>query len=442
MAQFRTSADILDSVLLRSGEVTNGNSAFENRVLEMVNRVHRSIVIGGHELNTTIDETWSWALAPEPIILELQPKYSTGTLTLTNGSEAGTLSDAPSYSLAGWHVQIVGRSGVFKIASHTASSTSLDLDAAYDGESGTLNFKAFKLDYELTPSYIIINEYSNKLDFKTSSGGSELTATLTAGSYTPSDLATHVAAQMTTAAAGPTITGSYSNITRKFTFTSDGAGSTTLLPLFATGSNQEISAHKKLGFDDTDISGALSIISTYIQGGIGKLVEPFVIHKNSTSYYEGEDSNLYGLDPIAFKKNYPLNSIYEGYPTRFCKISETDDGRITVRFDKYPKDTTRIEVPYVPIPRDIKDNAGSIPVIPRKHVDVLEFAAAYEILLEKEDSKAEMYLAKASAKLDAMVKQNRNELQRLGKYYAQIIPREDKTYQHRRHRYGYTAGGS
>ena len=56
MAQFRTTADIVDSVLLRAGETANGNSAYESRALEYVNRIHRSLVVGGNEFNIEVDE--------------------------------------------------------------------------------------------------------------------------------------------------------------------------------------------------------------------------------------------------------------------------------------------------------------------------------------------------------------------------------------------------
>lgn len=424
MAQFRTTADIMDLALSNAGEVTNGNSAYEADLLNKLNRVHFTLCAGGtislgKDQTVQIDETWPWAKARRPLVLELQPKFETGTVTLTLGSEAGTFSSAPSYSVAGWYIRLDGLEGVFRIASHTAASTSFELDAAYTDETtSTATFEVFKLDYELTPDYIVIDSSNTKIDFKKTSGGAELTATLTAGSYTPSALATHVGTQMTTAASGPTITGSYSSLTKKFTFTSDGAGSTTLLPLFATGTNQLISAHATLGFDDVDSSAALSHVSTYIQGGIARLIEPFRIHV-------GSDGLVYGTDPEAFLRNNPLSSAAEGTPNSFTVIDEKPDGTIKVRMNRYVKEKTRVEVDHVPVPRDLKDSAGSIPLVPRKHIDLIEDAATFFIMLLKNDDRAIAYQNLVFGKLNAMIAQHRGSMLRSGQNFGQIISRPD-----------------
>jgi len=98
---------------------------------------------------------------------------------------------------------------------------------------------------------------------------------------------------------------------------------------------------------------------------------------------------------------------------------------VTVRFDKYPKDKTRIEVEYIPVPRDIKDNSSSIPLIPRKYSEVLEYGTAYYLLIDKEDGKAQQFGALAKAKLQAMRRHNRAELERTSADFGEITPRAD-----------------
>lgn len=424
MAQFRTTADIMDLALTNAGEVTNGNSPYETDLLNKLNRVHFSLIAGGtislgKDTTVEIDETWPWSRSKRPLILELQPEYDSATVTLTLGSEAGTLSAAPSYSLAGWYLRVTGVEGIYRIASNTAASTSFELDGAWPSSSvsgGSCTI--FKLDYDLTPDYIVIDSTNNKIDFKKASGGAELTATLTAGTYTPAQLATHVGTQMTTAASGPTITASYSSLTKLFTITSDGAGSTTLLPLFATGSNQKQSAHKVLGYDDTDSSAALAHTSTYILGGVARLVEPFRIHR-------GSDQGIYKLDAEAFFREFPPLLAEEGNPTHFCLIREDEDGSLRVRFNRYPTEKTRIEIDYVPVPRDLKDSAGSIPLVPRKHIDILEDAATFFVMLLKHDDRATTYAQLVQGKLLAMIRQHRGSLQRAGREFGEIIPRRD-----------------
>jgi hypothetical protein len=305
---------------------------------------------------------------------------------------------------------------LFRIASHTASATAFELDGAWPSDSITGGtFLVFKLDYDLVPDYIVIDSSNNKLDFKKTSAGSELTATLTAGTYTPAQLISHVATQMTTAASGPTITGSYSSVTKKFSITSDGAGTTTLLPLFATGSNQDFSAHKILGFDDVDSSAALTQTSNYILGGIARLVEPF----------RGPRGAIGLIDPEAFLRTFPPEAIDEGLPDRFCIVREDPDGSIKVRFNRFVEKKTRIEIDLVPVPRDLKDSTGSVPLLPRKHVDVLEDAATFFIMLLKNDDRAPAYAQLVQGKLASMISQHRGSLQRAGEHFGEIIPRRD-----------------
>lgn len=434
MANFRTTADLLDSILLRSGEITSGTSAYESRALDYLNRINHSILAGGNEFEIEINEAWTWAQAKTPMILELQPKYDTGSISLTNGSEAGSFSAAVTDSLEGWHIKIFGRDSVFKIVKHTAGATAFELDGAYDGTTGaTLTYKAFKIDYELVPSYIIINDDNNKLDFE-ETASTELTATLTNGSYTPSELATEIDTALTAAGASAyTIT--YSARTKKFTLASDlGGGGGTFKLLCASGTNQADSAWATIGFDDEDQATAASHTSTYILGGIARLTEPATKYKGRGYRGANEASDIYGLDKNRFNQDYPLVHISEGYPSRMAKLIEDPDGSITVRFNRYPKETTRIEINYIPVPRDLKDNAASKPVIPRKYIDVLEYGTASELLFEKEDTKWEGYAKRAQAKIQAMIMNSRNEQQNVGEYFGQTIAREDLLSRNRRRR--------
>lgn len=150
------------------------------------------------------------------------------------------------------------------------------------------------------------------------------------------------------------------------------------------------------------------------------MIEPIRVHGR-----EDGAGNIESLDALTMQKRYPLTLTNEGIPGRFSKIREDNEGRITVRFDKYPKDKTRIEVEFIPVPRDIKDNTASIPLLPRKYSEILEYGAAYYLLLDKEDTKAGQYVALAKAKLNAMRRQNRAELERTSTDFGQIIPRAD-----------------
>lgn len=424
MAQFRTTADVMDLALANAGEVTNGNSPYESDLLNKLNRVYHAIVSGGTValgpgLTVEIDEVWPWARARRPMSIELVPAFETGTVTLAYGSEALTFSSAPSVSVAGWYLKVDGVEGLYRIGTHTASSTSAELECHWPDSSVGGSFRVFKLDYELIPEHILIDADNNKIDFKKTAGGSELTATLTSGVYTPAQLATHVGTQMTSAASGPTITCTYSSTTKLFTITTNGASSTTLLPLFATGSNQKFSSHKTLGFDDVDQAAALTHTGTYILGGIARLVEPIRIMR-------GEGQMVYGIDKESFERDYAPKDIAEGTPTKFCVYFEKDDGTQFIRFNRYPDESVRALIEYVPVPRDLKDSTGSIPVIPRKHLDVLEDAATFFVMLLKSDDRAEVYGQLVNGKLLAMLNQHRGSLLRSGNSYGKIYPRRER----------------
>lgn len=426
MAQFRSTADLVDIVLKKAGEVTNGNSPYDSNgdVLDFLNRVHFSLISGGtvpigKDQTVEINETWPWAKSKRPLILELQEKITTGTVTLTVDSEAGTFSSAPSVSVAGWYIQVDAHEGIYRIASHTAAATSFELDGEWPNAtvSGG-SYRVFKLDYDLTPDYIVIDSTNNKLQFQ-ETAGTTLTATLTSGTYTPSQLATEVQTQMNTTGGTPAYTITYSAVTKKFTLASDRGGSSVFV-LVGTGDQSLFSAHKTLGFDDEDTTNAASISSTYILGGISRLIEPFRMQK-------GGQNDVFGISPGALALNYPLAEVSEGLPDRFSVIEENPDGSMKVRFNRYPKDKTRVEVDFVPIPRDLKDNSSSIPLVPRKHIDVLEDAATFYIMLLKNDDRAQVYGQLAQGKLLSMISQHRGTLQKMGKHFGEIVPRREQT---------------
>lgn len=428
MAQFRTTADIMDLALDNGGEVTNGNSSYEARVLGFLNRVHHAIISGGtisigKDATVQIDETWPWAKSRNPIVIELQPAYTQGNITVSRGSDSVTFYPAPSISLEGYHLQIPGREEVFKIAAHTADETTAYIDSAYPDESVTqVAFVAFKIDYNLIPAHLIVTDMNNKIQFQKTAGVT-LTGTLTKGVYSPSELATHVASVMTTAAGGPTITGSFSSISGKFSLVSDGAGSTTLI-IVGDGNLSATSIHHTLGFDDATSTAGLTQTSTYVLGGISRLVEPFKIHK-------GAGVNVTSVDPETLARNYPLRGTPKGNPDRFAVLRETADGLFTVRFNKYPDVRTRIEADFVPVPHDLKDSDSSIPLVPRKHIDVLEDAATFYLMLLKSDDRMPVYANLVQGKLNEMIASHRGQLVRTGKFFGQIIPRREKLHRNR-----------
>lgn len=119
-------------------------------------------------------------------------------------------------------------------------------------------------------SFVITSSVNDRIDFK-ENGGSQLHATIAAGTYiagtTSATVGTLCKAIKTAmeAASGATLTYTvtYSDSTRKFTIT---ASSTTVQILWLTGTNQATAAYAVLGFSHTDTSAALAVTSDSTSG--------------------------------------------------------------------------------------------------------------------------------------------------------------------------------
>lgn len=436
MALFRTTADYVDAVLNRAGETTSGTSPYEADALTYLNKIHTGLIAGGLIFDVNVDDAWPWARAKYPYVVELQPAITTGTVTFTLGSDAITFTSGPAASVTGWFIRISGESTVYRIASHTAAATAADIEGFYTGATGSKSYTLFKLDYEVVPSHIYIEASINdKLDF-IRTGSTEATATLTAGAYTPTALAAHVATVVGTAAGGASVYGcTYDTVTRKFTLTSDTAGSDVFKFLQATGTNVARSAWPTLGFDYTDdTASADSHVSTYIVGGVSRLISPV------RAYVSGSRAkNIVGLDSLEIEGSFPLGAASARNPSCFAVLREEPGGALTVRFDSYPSDKMKVEFDVVPVPLDLKDNTASVPKVPRKFSDILEYGAAYHILLDKEDDKAGQFAQMATAQLKLMQNQYRSTLKRADPNFGGIVPRADKVGGSRRLRSGYAA---
>lgn len=431
MSQFRTTADILDEILQEAGEVTNGNSPYETIALTVANHVHHAIIAGGSIFDVEVDEPWVWARAKHPITLELQSAFEDGTISATASGTNITFTTASSVSLEGWHLQAKGKSTVYKITNHTANGTTAQLDSVFIDDSGSYNFRAFKLDYEIAPSYLYIDNNNDRFDFG-ETAATTLAATLTHGTYTPANLLTHVFQQMTAAGATATYGGSYNTVYKTFNLTASVA-----FKMFGlSGLNYRRSVLPVLGFDKIDHTGAQSYTSTYTPNPVSRLMEPFKL------FVSAEKPFIYSTDPIKMQQDYPISEITQKVPDRFCRINEDPDGAITVRFNGYPKDKTKVMIDWIAQPQDLKDNVASRILLPRGDVRTFIYAAASYIAFMKHSDKFQALIGLTKAGLMAMQKKNRALLFRTGETFAQQTPREDLSSKQPKLDYGYTSGSN
>jgi hypothetical protein len=414
---YQKSVRVLKQEVLKiCGELTDGNSPFDDHAVDYLDKVHQGLIAGNNLFGIDCMEPWVWAQAKNPILLTLKAAYETGTVTLTNASTSGTFSSAPSISLEGRYLAISGQNDIYRIAQHTAASTSFSLDQAYLETSGSYNYKAYKYDYEAVNDVIIIDSKNCKIDF--SEGGSQLTATLTAGSYSPTTLCTEIDTQMT-AAGAQSYTVSFNSITRKFTIAQGGA---TFSLLFATGTNAYISACGVLGFDQEDQTAALTYSSSRALSGICRIPKPLTVYRSS-GLAAKDDNKVFQIDDNSFLRNYPLGRSYLGLPDKFCVSEMSRDGLLTLRFNSSVNEDTRVEVPYIPVPASLVDNVNCFPLVPGSFSDFLIYAAAHFIQMDKSDAKATDSLQKAQAQLKALIAFNRQGSQLAGNSVGRLTPR-------------------
>lgn len=441
----RTTADLVSSVLRRCGENQDSSSPYYQQALDYLEQIHNTVITGGNEFNLEVDEPWIWARARKPLVLEIQPYYGTGSVSLTQGSVSGTFSAAPSYSVSGYFIKLDNGPEVYRIAQHTGASTSFSLDAAFPQTSVTgATFKAFLLEYSLINSYVTIDSENDKLDF-IESGTTVITASIAQGVYTPTTLATAVASGLNTATThSNTYTCTYDTLQRVFTVVSalNGTGSPIFSPQGA-GTNAYRSGWNILGFDYSNLSGAATYTGSYPLSTVVRLVGPGRCYYGTFYNYGETQGLLSGIDALSMDKNFPLSLIKMGTPTEFAIIREKNDGTQIIRVNKFTDRKMRVELEHIGYPKALQNNAASVPLLPRKFIRLLEFGAAYYVLTDKRDAKAQQYYSLAQQTLQSMMKFNRKELERIGKNYGNVIARPDMMPDRKASRinnYGYTMG--
>jgi len=150
MANYTTSADLLDDILFRAREPTDGTSDLNTQAIVHLNRAYQGIWSGGSELDPNIHEKWWWLRKDDQGVLTLNPVHDTGTISVTNNSTTATFSSAPDDSMAGRHFKVDDHADVFIITAHTAATVGATLDSVYTGTTNTAaSYRAMQLDYDL-----------------------------------------------------------------------------------------------------------------------------------------------------------------------------------------------------------------------------------------------------------------------------------------------------
>lgn len=152
---YETTTELAQAVEFEMGEVTDGTSQFRTRIIQELDRAHKTLIAGGGELNADANGKpirrpvlFSWARSATPIVVNLETPYETGTVSVTNNSTTATFSASVTADKAGWYLKIDDEPEVYRISAHGGSSDTMTLDAAYVGTTDTAaGYKLFKLDY-------------------------------------------------------------------------------------------------------------------------------------------------------------------------------------------------------------------------------------------------------------------------------------------------------
>lgn len=99
----------------------------------------------------------------------------------------------------------------------------------------------------------------------------------------------------------------------------------------------------------TGLSYFLFKIDYALTSGIQRLFAPFVVHKLQEDFFR-KSNQIHYISKPNLERDWPLRLIEEKIPTRFSVIKNLD-GLLTVRFNGYVKEKTRVEYDYVAEPR-------------------------------------------------------------------------------------------
>lgn len=128
----RTYEDIYSAVM-EECKIQSSSTTDLARIKRDINIVYLNEVVARHP--------WVWMRRRYDLVYNAY--ISTGTVSVTEGSRSITFSSAPTISVKGYLFFVIGFDEVYKIASHTANSTSATLQVAYQG--ATNSTAAYKL---------------------------------------------------------------------------------------------------------------------------------------------------------------------------------------------------------------------------------------------------------------------------------------------------------
>lgn len=160
MANLTYSSELLDDILFRSDELTDGTSDHESQALVYLNRAYRSLYMGGVEFFPDGgSELWWWLNTGSSNII-MQPTITTGTISVTNNNASVTFSGNITPDLTdGWYLKVDDHPDIFKFSVHGGNQNSATLDSVYTGDTDTAaSYRLMKLEYDLASDVLYLSD--------------------------------------------------------------------------------------------------------------------------------------------------------------------------------------------------------------------------------------------------------------------------------------------
>jgi len=138
------------------------------------------------------------------------------------------------------------------------------------------------------------------------------------------------------------------------------------------------------------------------------------------------EHKIYFLDENSMDRDYPMVLILNGTPG-FYTITYKDPltNLYYVRFNKVVDRPTRVEYKFIAVPDALRDSTSAFPLLPVEHREAVAFAAAYFLLTDKNDDRAQTYFQLTQQKLRAMQKAEEKQKMQTSKTRGKLIPRLD-----------------
>lgn len=394
-------------VLRKCGEPVDGTSQYDTNgdVLDLLNRAHLKVIAAGNEFVPELSRPWSWAVSPTKFIIELQPPYSAGGVSVTNGSGSITFDTPPSFSMQGWWLRITGRPEWFQITAHIAGAGSATLDCNYTDTTGNaLQFLSVQTDYSMNPTSGVLRVAGPAIVYRPqdSEGDSEQKIYLTDEAAMMRDWNLAQIIQRTP--------------TRFCELTKDTSGNLTLR------FNAYVQFATKVEIPYIPYPQKLLDTPTYPFFATVTIASPAVWTKAAHGISNG--------DPVVLSTTGTLPTGFSAGTTYYVVASTTNTLELSATVggsainSSGTQGGTHTVTPAQP---------ATYALVPADHVEILEYIAAHWLCGIKNDDRAQTYMGQAQAAGKALMAAYAREQTDSGKDKGRLVPRQDTYWGNRRY---------